>query len=316
MSAIQTATFAILAGAFILRIPRAIRHREARLTWAASGIGALAILTLGTIVPQAALDAPLGGHNVIKLVQTSLALIAIWLGAQAAIALSPTGRRMAPPTLALMVALPIAPFLLIRRTGPTSLHFLDQSIRQFPAWLYAMLYMAALVYVAARLLLAFRRHAAVGAWLIKAGSAAIIAASLVEGVSFTVQLLIPTPASTSSALSASFDALFYLGVCAMSLGIIAYTSTRTLRQWQIPRILKQLEPAATAAPHTPTDPPQLAQLYQAIVTVRDRIVAGSIQPSPQQLRALRRGERIIAHSLDDPLRAGPATVTTYPGRPA
>lgn len=314
MQLLQTVSFIVLAAAFCLRIPRAIRHTEVRLTWAATGVGALALLTLGTLVPQAVLDGPLGGHNLLKLVQTSLALVAIWLDAQAAIALSPTGHRMTTMSLAVIVALPAVPFLLIHRTEPTNQHFLDQNIRQFPAWLYATLYLAALVYVATRLLIAFRHHRGIGARLIKPGALAMITASVVETVNFTIELLGPRHSRAAPVLSTGFNLLFYLGICAMSMGIIAYASTRTLRQWQIARTVRRLETAdAARQPVRPsrTSLSQLAQLYVATVGVRDMIVAGTLHPDRRQLNALRRGERIIAHCLADPPRQGIPTVTIY-----
>lgn len=318
MILLKTATFVILASAFLLRIPRAIRHRQARLTWAATGIGALALLTLGTLIPQAVLDAPLGGHNLLKLIQTSLALVAIWLGAQSAITLGPAHHRMNGAGLVVMVILPAVPFFFIRRAGPTNLHFLDENIRQFPAWFYATCYLVALMYICLRLIAAFHHHKEPGALLIKQGSAAVIIAGIVEVANFTLQLIGGSSDGTAAVLSHIFNLVFYLGICVMTLGIVAYASARTLRQWRIPRLLTQLTRATTQAGERPAelgalDGPPLARLYSATVTLRDLLVAGTIQPTRRQRRALYRAERIIAHSLIDPPREGPPTITTYPG---
>jgi len=316
MAVLQTVTFAVLAIAFLVRLPRAITHREGRLTVIGTGVGALAIFTLGTIVPQEQLDAPLGGHNLLKLIQTSLALIAVWLGAQAAITANPTARRMNPINVAIMVALPAIPFLLIQRTDSTDKHFLDQNIRQLPAWLYASLYLAALAYIATRLFVAFRRNRALGAWLIKLGAAAIVIASIIEQTNFTIQLF-TRRAPTAPLLSTTFNLVFYLGVCTMTLGIVAYTSTRAIRQWQVPRILQRLQNDGLAGSQSetrPHAPSQLGELYLLTVAIRDGIVSGELQLDHRQLRTLHRAERIIAHSLDEPLTEGHPTITVYTGK--
>jgi hypothetical protein len=319
MNFLQSATFVVLAVAFCFRLPRAIAHREARLTCIGTGVGALALLTLGTIIPQSVLDLPLGGHNLLKLVQTSLALIAIWLGAQAAIALAPAARRMSLMSLAVMVALPAIPFLLIHRTETTNTHFLDHNIRQLPAWLYATLYLVALVYVALRLVIAFRWHTQIGAWLIRLGALAIVVASVTEMTNFTIQLLDNVRGPTGPILTPIFNIVFYLGVCTMTFGIVAYTSTRAIRQWQVTRALHELENGPLAQrPQEAAEsaPSQLGELYLTTVAVRDLLVAGKVHLDYSQLRALHRAERIIAHSLADPLSEGSPTVTIYTGKTA
>jgi hypothetical protein len=208
MELLETAAFTVLALAFCIRVPRAVKYREARLTCVGTALGAVAILTLGSIIPQAVLDAPLGGHNLLKLVQTSLALVAIWLGAQAAISVAPLAHRMNATSLAVIVALPAIPFLMIRRTEPTNAHFLDHNIRQFPAWLYATLYLGALMYVAMRLLFAFRGRNEIGAWLIKLGACAIIIASVDEETNFSLQLCTVGPRPLALILSDVFNLVF------------------------------------------------------------------------------------------------------------
>ena len=91
MRGLQTAALIILAVVFLARTPSAVREPRSRLSWLASGAGTLALLTLGTAIPQTVLDGWIGVQNWLNLVQNVLCTVAFWLVAEAAI--SQDGRR-------------------------------------------------------------------------------------------------------------------------------------------------------------------------------------------------------------------------------
>ncbi|KTS03160.1 hypothetical protein RSA3_18350, partial [Microbacterium testaceum] len=72
-----------LALVVIARARVAWRQPRARIAWLAALLGVIALLTQGTVIPLVTMDAPLGGTNVLKLVQNVLTMVALWLGIQA-----------------------------------------------------------------------------------------------------------------------------------------------------------------------------------------------------------------------------------------
>ncbi|RDV44026.1 hypothetical protein DOE76_14935 [Leifsonia sp. ku-ls] len=85
MRGLQTAALLILAVVFLARTLSAVREPRSRLSWLASGAGTLALLTLGTAIPQPVVDGWIGGQNWLNLVQNVLCTVAFWLVTQAAI---------------------------------------------------------------------------------------------------------------------------------------------------------------------------------------------------------------------------------------
>ncbi|MDF2990561.1 MAG: acyl-CoA dehydrogenase [Microbacterium sp.] len=119
-----------LAGLLLVVIARARvawHQPRARIAWLAALLGVIALLTQGTIVPLSAMDAVLGGTNILKLVQNVLTMVALWLGIQAgtapATARIRTLRWGFPLTLAAIFA--IVFFVAMPDRGPSSFLFLE-----------------------------------------------------------------------------------------------------------------------------------------------------------------------------------------------
>ena len=143
---------AALAGLLIVVIARAgvaYRRPRARIGWLAAVLGALALLTQGTIIPLPALDGLLGGTNVLKLVQNILTLVALWLGVQAGTAPADARVRSLRWWLpGVLAALFVAVFLAIPDRGTTSFRFVETGAHTSAAiWLYGVVHMTGIAVI-------------------------------------------------------------------------------------------------------------------------------------------------------------------------
>lgn len=134
--------FFALGIAFLVRIPNVIRVRTARLTWLATGVGALALLYCGTLIPIPVLDGWLGGTNYLSLLQNVSATLAFWLVMQAVITQGRFPlRQLFKWPLYVGIAAFVVPFFFIDR-GTTSQDFMFERADQLPTFLYSSIYLA------------------------------------------------------------------------------------------------------------------------------------------------------------------------------
>ncbi|KRE28239.1 hypothetical protein [Agromyces sp. Soil535] len=298
IEALQTGTLFVLVGIFIARARSAIRTPAARLSWFASGVGALAMTTLGTVIPQSVIDSALGGSNAINLAQNLLATAAFWLVTQAAVS---GGRTPTPaiPWWELILALSVIaiPFFFITRDPDTSYYFLVEHIHQTPTWLYASMYMAVVALVSIRLFTGVRHWATWPRHLFRFGAVIVILACLDEIASLTLDHFdTPLPALRAVAF-ALFDPLFYGGVLIIVAGIASVTLKRWWREarlWASSRRLQRI-----ASRRTNADPVRVRdlglRLYYLVIQVRDLAITNAL--SAGELKALERGEVLVSRTL-------------------
>lgn len=298
IGALQTGTLFVLVAIFIARSRSAIRTPAARLSWFASGVGALAMTTLGTVIPQSVIDSALGGSNAINLAQNILATAAFWLVTQAAV----SGGRTSTPTIPwweLVLALTVIaiPFFFIARDPATSYYFLIEHIRQTPTWLYASTYMAVVALVSIRLFTGVRHWETWPRHLFRVGSVIVILACLDEIASLTLDhFAAPLPA-VRAIVFALFDPLFYGGVLLIVTGIASVTVKRWWREvrlWASSRRLQHI-----ASRRSSVDPVRVRdlglRLYYLVIQVRDLAITDAL--SGAELKALEHGEVLVSRTL-------------------
>lgn len=219
MTLLQVSAFIALTALVAFRARFAWRREpRARIGWMGALLGAGAIFTLGIIVPQELLDAPLGGSNVIKLIQNCLTVVALWLTVQAAAL--PREARLTTLNWkfpGLLVAIFVVVFACIPDRGPTHYFFVEDGSRHSTSvWMYGVVHMIGTALVAWQLLVS--DHHLLGspaARLFRAGSAAMLVACLSEVLDLTLARL----GYEIAAVSLIFDPLFYGGVVIVFLGI-------------------------------------------------------------------------------------------------
>lgn len=314
MHGLQTAALVILALVFVVRTPSAIREPRSRLSWLASGAGTLALLTLGTAIPQPELDGYLGGHNWINLAQNVLCTIAFWLVTQAAI--SQDGKRRTVrwwPLVAALTAFTI-PFLFITDRGRTDYFFIPHHANQTAMWLYASIYMGAIGAISFQLIAGVRARSARSYWLFRIGATTVILACLDEIIFLTTTRFELFPPSAQNVLFHLFDPLFYVGVILIVAGIASFTLLKTLRTLNLRH--KRYWLGRTLARHG-FAPPRVEDRSDLLGSVYDHVIAIRDLQAMQQLTLIRaerglveRSERIITRNLATP--AAPAESTAAP----
>lgn len=242
MTGLYLVAFLTLAGLFILRTPSVIRSSHARFSWLACGVGAVAILTLGPIVPVATIDAALGGNNVIYLIQCWLASLAFWLMTQAArFAGGRSDER--PPRLwliALYWAAIAIPFVLIQNRTPTDPLFIHNRADQLPAVLCATIYMLGIAVMSVRLVMQVAGRKSGGYWFFRIGALLILIAIATE-ISGLLSALSGAPSQLVMNLWFMFDPLFYPGVVLIVAGQAWFWVARHLRAYRTTRRIRQLQ---------------------------------------------------------------------------
>ncbi|MEV7769076.1 hypothetical protein [Microbacterium sp. NPDC086615] len=283
-----------LALVVILRARVAWRQPRARIAWLAALLGVIALLTQGTVIPLATLDSPLGGTNVLKLVQNVLTMVALWLGIQAGTA--PASARIRtlrwgfPLTLAALFA--VVFFVAMPERGPSSFLFLETAAHTSTgAWAYGILHMSGIALVGVLLFRSARTSLPVARRLFRVGAAGIVLGCLSEVVDLTLtRFFVP-----NAVVSALFDPLFYLGVVSFVIGIfVASRTTAGIRRRGEDLLARAERLARERAASVPVGPAMAGDLDTRLHTLRVAIEDDAIASSTP----LRGEERALLDAID------------------
>lgn len=321
MHELKTAATIVLALVFILRTPSAIREPRSRLSWMASGVGALALLTLGTVIPQTVIDGWIGGENWINLAQNLLCTTAFWLVTQAAISQDGHRRRIRWWPLVGALAAFTLPFLFISDRGTTDYYFIPNRSRQTAMWLYASIYMASIAAISFGLLRGVRDRSARSYWFFRIGAALVILASLDEIVYLTFARFDMAPGFVEGILFALFDPFFYVGVILIVVGIASFTATRSIRQLRLQSKLfwlgRVLVRRGLQRPQSIPTTDTLGRVYDHVITIRDLQTMNEITLIRAEVLFVASAERLVARSLPNaPTVSMVESLTITNGAPA
>jgi hypothetical protein len=300
VAVLHALAFWCAAASFAIRAPSVRRNRRGRASWAATGVGALGLLTLGAVVPQRDLDALLGGTNVINLVQNTAATAAFWLLFRGSV--RDVDRRPVlahPLALVAMCAAFTVPFLFIRDRGDTVFTFIVDEIDQTATWLYASVYMACVAAIVtttlARGVLGSR-----GALVVfRVGLSLVALASVEEIVSLTADHFVLGSVLLRDVLRAAFDPPFYLGIVLMVAAMASMTVRRWVREARLRRHRMRL--ARIARRHDLRARRRTGGLqvrtYDLLIAIRDAEVQGR-ELTPAETAQVRSAEQMLAKDLE------------------
>jgi hypothetical protein len=308
MGAIHTAAFITLALVFLLRTRSAIVNPRARLSWMASGFGALAVLTLGSIIPVEVMDGALGGNNVLYLVQNFLASLGFWLLVLSTVpehdAAPMTPLRRYGPMMVVFAGFTIA-FVNIDRRA-TSTTFIHDHIEQLSAVLCASIYLVGIVVISVRLVLAARPSRSASYWPFRIGGALCTVGAVNEIAWLFIGHFIQPEASIQAAGYAAFDPLFYSGVILIVAGIASFTVRKWIRDTRMTIAIRRLARTMAAA-DVPV--PELSRqdvygdnrlmtAYDLLIRFRDEELAGRVTLGPHDRRVVTNAEAVLTRELE------------------
>jgi hypothetical protein len=268
-----------LALVVVTRARAAWRQPRSRIAWLAALLGVIALLTQGTVVPLPAMDALLGGTNVLKLVQNVLTMVALWLGIQAgtapATARIRTLRWGFPLTLAALFT--VVFFVAMPERGPSSFLFLETAAATSTgAWAYGVLHMSGIALVGVFLYRSARGSLPVARRLFRAGAAGIVLGCLSEVLDLTLTRFF----APNAIVSALFDPLFYLGVVSFVIGIFVASRTTAAIRRRGESLLERAEALARErGVGVPAVPAAFADVDTRLHTVRVAIEDDAIATS-------------------------------------
>lgn len=307
MLALQTAAFATLAAVSLLRMRSALRTPRARLSWLASAIGALALLTLGSVIPLDVLDNALGGTNIIYLVQNILATLAFWLVTQATVAaeaaVSARPRRRYWPLCLILVAITFS-FFLIQR-GPTTPTFIHDHTAQLAAVLCASIYLAGISIISSQLIAAVRRRRAVAYWPFIVGGFLVVLASVNEILWLFLDHFNAVDARVQAAGYTAFDPLFYSGIILIVTGIASFTIRKWARDGRVTVAIRKLSRiiarAGVTKPALNSDvvdgADRLTAAYDLLIGIHDEQLAGRLKLSLREQHTVTAAEVLVTKEL-------------------
>ncbi|TIH33799.1 hypothetical protein [Subtercola vilae] len=293
--------FLILAVLFVTRASSAYRVPHARTSWLASGIGALAILTLGPVIPVEELDGFLGGTNLIYLVQCILATLAFSLFARAAL-ITDTHLLLPARTwpVLLWCAVFCVPFFFIKRREPTADLFIRVHIDQLASVLCASLYMLGIAAISTRLLLGTRNKSDRVYWLFRLGATLAIAGIATQIAALILDHFKIGPYALADFFYDWFNPLFYGGVITIGLGMGVFAISRWGRTRRLKKRIRELENLLRArgiqVPSTSGDELSYA-VYTLIVWITDNVINGDIVLSPEEALVVEESELWIERKL-------------------
>lgn len=299
MGVLHAVTFWCAALIFLVRTPYVLRNPRGRAAWAATGVGALGLLTLGSVVPQVVLDGLLGGSNLINLVQNVCATTAFWCMLRASTADLPVRPVLARPlSLVVMIAAFSVPFFLVRDRGGTEFHFIVLGIDQTAMWLYASIYMAC---VAALTTVTLVRGvpASRGALVpFRIGLVLVTAASVEEVVSLTADHFVLGSPEVRDVLRFAFDPPFYLGIVLVVTAMASLTTRRWVRDLRCRVHHRQLRRIAGRHELRPVERPGDVQVrtYDLLIAIRDAEVQGSVLEDAELVH-VHAAERTLTRTL-------------------
>ncbi|MCJ1707845.1 hypothetical protein [Microbacterium sp. VKM Ac-2923] len=274
----------------VLRARTALRYPRARIAWLGALVGAVALLTQGTVIPIAHFDGVLGGTNVLKLVQNVLTMVALWLGIQAGTA--PVAARVHtlrwrfPVLLGILFA--VVFFVALPERGASSFRFVeDAAVTSTGAWVYGVVHMAGITLVGALLFRSASGSLPGVRPFFRVGAVGIVLGCVSEIIDLTLTRFL----GSNVVVGALFDPLFYLGVVAFVIGILraSRASTRIRRRGE--ELLARLgdlahERGIRRAAAVVSDAPLDSRLHALRVAVEDAAIAASSPLTAEQRELL------------------------------
>ncbi|MCJ1701995.1 MULTISPECIES: hypothetical protein [Rathayibacter] len=256
------------------------------------------------------MDRFLGGENYINLAQNVLATTAFWLVMRAALLQSRSTPRFwtRKLILAAMVVSFVVPFLFITDKEPTSKTFITEHISQTSTWLYASIYMTAILAISTMLLLGLRRRKARSYGFFVAGSSLVILACIDEIIVLSLDHFEITDLGFRVLLRNAFDFLFYCGVILIVTGIASFTLQKAMREARLSRHARRLRRLAGRLAVMPTtngssrarDESSIAVVYDLVIALRDFENAHRGRLTPADARHVAAAEAIVMEQLPSP----------------
>lgn len=192
-------------------------HRTSFASLLAAVFGALAVVSLGIVLPLAWIDGALGGTNLTNLLQSLLTICSFWFFRTAvrAVALPGTPTYRVEALLGALTAIAI-PFFMISDRGPTSAQFMAEHSDQLANVAYNTIYMVILCWIVVDMIWALRGHAQAVYGAFRCGLA-LVALSCVDEIMY-VWLAFAAPGAVADVLYHLFYALFFGGILIVALG--------------------------------------------------------------------------------------------------
>lgn len=298
--------FFALALAFLLRIRTAIRVPSSRLTWLATGFGALGLFCCGTLIPLPVMDGWFGGTNLISLFQNVLAATAFWLIMQA---VTTEGRipfrELTQWPLIVAVAGIIIPFLFIDR-GTTAKDFMFDRADQVATFIYSAVYLVFIGGICTYLFTTLWKNRTREFTLIFVGSALLALGTFMQLVGLGAICF-------SWGITAVNETFYQIGLVGYTLGMAAIAANMvlmaTMRALSARRIAKSIDSVegimrdrGVPAPHrlagerrTPAD--DLRLLYEDVIAVNDHVQAEGVALSDQEANRVDEASTLISEKM-------------------
>lgn len=304
---LQLLCLALILLLAILRGPRALSRPEARPAWWASIAGAVSLTTYGTPIPAPVYDRILGGQNLLTLLRDLAAIAALWFMREALAGYSRSAKRYAPAwhlcvTLAGITGL----FLLVQHRTPTSRTLVMDQIAQPAAWLYGVVYMAALGWSlldSARLTVREGRGVV---RIITSGAILTALGCLVEIVVLTAAYFGWGGSPFRSSFGDASAVPFFIGLIVMLLGIAGATvvlpARRRLLIGRLHRIgrRRNLQAGAGPLPLAILTPEKqlVARTHHLLVEFGNAEHAGQFTPTPDESAIISQVEAFLRPDAD------------------
>jgi hypothetical protein len=223
------AAFWILITVFAVRLYFVARWGSSTAFLGATGIGVLGLFATGVVVPEATIDAALGGINFLHLIRNLCVTSAVWLVREGIFAAyspdeSYRSRFSHRPVAAGLGAVAITVPFLLQHFVPTSSEFVPENVQQLPVFIYAGVYMGILALLAVSVLRICLRPqeslpVRVSSRVVAAGMGLVALASVEEVTYMTAMHTDVGGSALHHVLYVLFNPLFYGGVLLTSLGL-------------------------------------------------------------------------------------------------
>jgi hypothetical protein len=280
--------------------------------------GAAALFTQGSVwLPQETMDAPLGGDNVLKLLQDILTVASfsfiVWTALDMVRPTLPqrveraqTLRRLF--VLGLFLVVLIATFTQTTDRGPTDYFFVEHQQGKVPVFVFATSYILEMIALAAALLWGVRGRRAKQYWWFRGGCMAVVAACTFELVDLLTSQ-VPVLAPFRGVGRALFDPLFYPGVVAIVGSIVAFTLAPRIREFAIRKRRRPLDHIASRHNLPDAKRADLDGLLDLTVTIRNAHIAHTVQLTAEELGSLNAAEDFVERRAGRSVQLGNRKIT-------
>lgn len=298
--------FFALALAFLMRIRTAIRVPSSRLTWLATGFGALGLFCCGTLIPLPVMDGWIGGTNLISLFQNVLAATAFWLIMQAVTTEGRTPfRELTQWPLFVAVAGIIIPFFFIDR-GTTARDFMFDRADQVATFIYSAVYLVFIGGICAYLFTKLWKDRTREFTLIFVGSALLALGAFLQLVGLgAICFSWGIPAVNETFYQIGMVG-YTLGMAAIAANMVLMAITRARNARKVAKTIESVEgimrDRGVEAPHrlatarkTPAD--DLHLLYSDVIAVNDHVQAEGTSLSDEEAVQVEAASILISEKM-------------------